>query len=567
MAVSIMLICGTAFSQSKTENQNHKTPLIPGKPVIAHYMTDINAYNDNWRIKSEHFRPDGPSKGIGGGAQYVALLPYEQMKSNKSREKIVEEEIRTAMKMGIDGFHFYYVLWQGRNDQGEYTWNDIIRTFFDVCEKKNLDFKLTLCLSHPGGKDSADDKINKWALQINDLINGLRDSNHWLRDRNGRIVFMSWHGDSISDLVPHNGAMIDAEDLQTTMKSVRSAYDKLFQKIKVEAMFVYHIMDYPTLSDDTKWQAKYDQYIKAAVDNFEAVTGFVPTITNEKIYKHWAKIRAACKRAGVDYVQAAYIDFYDSKVFQRNKPHKLLNSEKSVNQAKVSDIKKHYIPLRGTENFRLCLQKAKDWDASMVTITTWNDYPEGHHIAPSLDHNYVPAVLLDFYKKNWQIQNYKNQNDIALVTYRKHPWEVKPLIFDIPMSSRIGKISDNEVGNLMDVIEVVTILKQPARVYINKKFIKRVSAGLQSVYIPLQKGKVEVDVVLKSKRVIKLRPTEWITYKPYRTDRSLIGWSSEYNRYTESIFGSYIKLPILDEYVVSHGEPNWKKRYKIPIPQ
>ncbi|MBL8994130.1 MAG: hypothetical protein JNM63_12375, partial [Spirochaetia bacterium] len=52
--------------------------------------------------------------------------------------------------------------------------------------------------------------------------------------------------------------------------------------------------------------------------------------------------------------------------------------------------------------------------------------------------------------------------------------------------------------------------------------------------------------------------------KPYRTDRLIVGWSTECEALTREFFPN-LSLPGTDEYAADKdGVPNWRKRYKIP---
>jgi hypothetical protein len=87
-----------------------------------------------------------------------------------------------------------------------------------------------------------------------------------------------------------------------------------------------------------------------------------------------------------------------------------------------------------------------------------------------------------------------------------------------------------------DSIEVVTILKSPANLTLNNKTII-VEQGVVSTKFNQAPGKVEVTVSRNGKSIIDLTTPEWITATPFRTDRIIYCFSSEFYNFYKDIFG------------------------------
>jgi hypothetical protein len=113
-------------------------PISNQKLVMAHCMTNITRFKGHKLEDScdpEYFSSkDNVTSSLGGLIQVQVLS--DQVLKEKSLDEAVEFEMRTALKCGIDGFQFYYVL-------GAPDWDDIIKAYFRVAGKKKLDFKLT----------------------------------------------------------------------------------------------------------------------------------------------------------------------------------------------------------------------------------------------------------------------------------------------------------------------------------------------------------------------------------------------------------------------------------------
>ncbi|WP_315817888.1 hypothetical protein [Paraflavitalea speifideaquila] len=144
--------------------------------VIAHCMTNIIRYKGHKLEDScdpEYYAAKGNITAPLGGLTQVKVMTDSLLK-DKTLDETVEFEMRTAMQSGIDGFQFYYVL-------GAPDWDDIIKAYFRVADKQQLDFKLTLCVSHPGGS-TEEAKVAELARRMNGIFNEVGHNNpHWLR--------------------------------------------------------------------------------------------------------------------------------------------------------------------------------------------------------------------------------------------------------------------------------------------------------------------------------------------------------------------------------------------------
>ncbi|MEK6794477.1 MAG: endo-1,3-alpha-glucanase family glycosylhydrolase [Spirochaetota bacterium] len=544
--------------------------LFTDKPVLAHYMTSINPSGEaKWLLDPAQYRPDGPTGSIGGAARYRVLSGYYY--SNRSLEDIIEYEIRTAKRLGIDGFHFYYQSFEsgaGGEVQAGIN-NDMIRTFFKVLDEKNIDFKLTLCLSHPNQPETSEQKIIAWSRRIRSLLKGTANSRHWLRAPDGRIIFLTWSTEGLADGVKNTADILRQPNVEENMKALAEAYESLADAMGIKAAFVYHMSASEHVRVASKGKdigdvdAFYKRYVNAVFDYFPAATGFADMVFPEED-ADWDYVISTAKKRGRFYGQAVLTDFYDSKVFSK-KTKQMYHFERDIQKITPADVMTYYLPIPGATMFRTLLDRAVTNDVSFMSYVTWNDYPEGHHLAPEINHNFAYSILLQYYKNIWRKKPQTVTGDVAFAFYRKYPSTAVPSHFNIDIEVPYWHINNavrDQLVPAQDIIDVAAILAAPAEVWVNGRKRMDAAAGLSSVQIPMEIGAVRVEIRRGGKTVVDLKPPEWITDKPYRTDRFNFGYSSRCEAMYKELFGE--KPPFVsDEYAETDGVPNWKTRYTL----
>jgi hypothetical protein len=180
------------------------------------------------------------------------------------------------------------------------------------------------------------------------------------------------------------------------------------------------------------------------------------------------------------------------------------------------------------------LQFGIEQDVSIMNIITWNDYPEGHHLAPEINHNDGFSLLLKYYKSIWKKEPSPYQGgDIAIAFFKKYRHDITPQPYNIPVESFQEDAFDRKVE---DSIEIVTILRDKAKLLINGTAIQ-VPAGFAVSRVVQQTGAVKVAIVRNGITIKKFVTSEQITNKPYRADRLTFSWSTETDNYRRSILG------------------------------
>jgi hypothetical protein len=222
----------------------------------------------------------------------------------------------------------------------------------------------------------------------------------------------------------------------------------------------------------------------------------------------------------------------------------------------MKDMFRECMPTQLSYVYRRLLERAVDLDAQLINQATWNDYPEGHHLAPEINHNFGFPLILKHYERRWRGETGDEPETVTLL-FKKYAHTVKPLYFPVPY--RFQKYPENEPMD--DFIDVVCILNSEAELYVRGQRVASVGRGLSSTLVPSSPGPVSAEVRRAGKPVLSVTAPEWITDKPYRTDRMTYVYSSDNDQAFHAIFGD-VPVPVSDEYAQDKdGVPNWKKRY------
>jgi len=540
-------------------------PVFAGKPVIAHYMTQMNTLGSDQKyfMNPAYGRPDGPASNVGGAVHYDAFFAHTL--AGKGDAEIIETEVRAAKRLGIDGFHFYYQAPEPGPAPGEGN-NRVIRLFFKVLAEKKIDFKLTLCISHPNQAIEASEKIRATAQAIKPLLVEFRDSPHWLRAPDGRIVFFTWSTEGFSDGARSHGELFLKPDVAGEVKALAEGYETLRRLLDVPAAFVFHVWDMDSMYMSARSQRgidltnQYAAYLDAVLSYFPAVTGFADYPANEKTTREWAEWGRECKKRGRAYGQAVMTDYV--KTYKKNGK---LPTAADFPGLQLKDTKSLYLVLPGAVPYRTLWQRAVDFDAAFVSYVTWNDYPEGHHLAPEAHHPFAFALLSAHYEKVWRKQDATPDRDIAMAFFHKYPVDAKPILFPMraePVPWHAGR--EPVDPRSVDIIDAVALLKAPGELWVNGKKRLNAPVGLSSVQIPMENGPVCVEIHRGGAVAKSLVTPEWITDKPYRTDRLIYAYSTECEALTRELFGNQAVPDGVDYAQDSAGVPLWKRRYRLP---
>lgn len=484
-------------------------PLTNKKMIIAHCMTNIIRFKGHEMEDScnpKYYSPQGNITAPIGGLTQVKVMA-DGLLSQASLDQAVEFEMRAAIRSGIDGFQFYYIL-------GTKSWDDIIKAYFRVAEKKNIDFKFTFCISHPYGSFEKE-KIEEFATRMNGIFDEVgRDNKHWLRTSDGRLILYQWYGAPLADIPKDLNGLPEAF-------YVARAYDRLAKAVHEKFACIF------TINEQIS-EKKLNEYL----DYFPAT--WIWTLAYQDGNYIGEKVAEICKERNRTFTGSVFSDFYTSKVLKRGTWDMYHRAEDAVTAGKDS-IERKYVVTGLSYTFRKLFEFAIKKEARIINVITWNDYPEGHHLAPEINHNDGFSILLNYYKSVWKKESSPYSKEVAIVFFKKYKHSTIPNPFNI-------KIVNFEEGSVPqsweDSIEVVSILKSKAELLINKHRFDA-PAGFHITKIPSEPGQVKIAVSIAGKTAISFESSEGITEKPYRTDQLTYTLSSEFNRFYQDLYPGF----------------------------
>ncbi|WP_170827287.1 endo-1,3-alpha-glucanase family glycosylhydrolase [Arcticibacter eurypsychrophilus] len=501
-------------------------PITSEKLVIAHCMTNIIRYKGHPLEDSsnpDYYKSTGNSSAPLGGLTQVKVM-VDSLMANASLDESVEFEMRAALRSGIDGFQFYYTL-GGTNDDA------IILAYFRVAQKKNIKFKFTFCISHPKGKTEAL-KIGEFAFRMNHILDVAGRSNpHWLRTPDGRLIIYLWDGESLADIPSGEKRLPDQFYMARAYKRLADAVHERFACV------------FTINKQISKKELNY------FLDYFPATWVWTLPFSGKNYIGYM--IAAECKRRQRTFTASVFNDFYTSKLLKKGTWDMYHHVEDAV-QAGIENVERKYITTGLSYNFRKLMEFGIEQDASLFNMITWNDYPEGHHLAPEVNHNEGFSILLNYYKSLWKgmASPYENR-DVAIVFFKKYNHLIQPKPFNIPVVPFQQEVIPAEWE---DSIEVLTLLKGPAEISLNGQ-LKKGKSGLSVFRFPMKTGNVKVSVLRDHHSVLQFLTPEGITDKPYRSDRITYTYSSEFKTFYMDLYKGFKPL-YSSEYNLDFYEEN-----------
>jgi hypothetical protein len=509
--VIFLLSVGPACAQDSLKNlPEYSLPLTGQKLVIAHCMTNIIRYKGHPFEDScnpAYYSPKGNVSSPLGGLTQVKPMD-DSLFTNATLDQAVEFEMRAAIRSGIDGFQFYYTL-------GNKSWDDIIKAYFRVADQKHINFKFTFCVSHPDGRTEAL-KVAEFAGRMNNILDEVGRSNpHWLRTPDGRLIIYQWDGEHLADIPADKQGLPDQFYIARAYRQLSIAVHERFACV----FTINKEINKPDL----------DNFL----DYFPAT--WIWTLPYSDKNYIGDRVAAECKKRHRTFTASVFGDFYTSKLLKKGTWDMYRNVNDAVN-AGIYNVDRKHIITGLSWNFRKLAEFGIQHDAPIINVITWNDYPEGHHLAPEINHNDGFSILLNYYKAVWKgLPSPYTGRDVAIVFFKKYNHIVKPYPFNIPV---VSFQTENVPETTEDSIEVVTILKEKATLTVNGRSAN-VTAGLVSTKFPMRTGPVHVIINRGSKTTVNFITPEGITDKPYRSDRITYTISSEFDNFYRGLFDGF----------------------------
>lgn len=512
-------------------------PLFDRKMVIAHNMTEeVSRYLSG--IDVDLYRPDGSTAALGGIHQFLPMDPVVYQGKVRTLEEAAESEIRAARLLGLDGFQFYFP--HNLNGPFMYRYCSNVVAHVKAAQRVDPAFRLTVCFA-PLDKVEASVRLTNYARFLKFMLDATAGCDTWLKTPDGRHIFFTWIGDNI--LPDLKGRHWEIGKESRLLGKVAGAFDRIAAGAGVRGAFIHQL----------RWTDR-PEYLSNFYSYFPA--GWNWTESADKIPAFQAVAAMAREKKRL-FSYTAWNDFYTSKVFKKGTWDMYYDAQKAA-AAGISTLGRHGKYGGLSANWRAWLDAAMEDGGPLVNVATWNDFREGHHLAPEVNHNFASALLLQYYKRRWLGVEPAVDRETVMVFYKKYPKAAVPSPFFIPMDS--GKEGDD---SLEDGVEVVTLLTEPGEVWLNNRMVGTVAAGLGTLRVPPLVGKISAEVRRKSLVACRVDPPEWMTDAPYRTDRLTYMYSSRCPELFRAIYGKDAVQPLSIEYVETvPGTPNWKSRVK-----
>ena len=186
------------------------------------------------------------------------------------------------------------------------------------------------------------------------------------------------------------------------------------------------------------------------------------------------------------------------------------------------------------------LQSAIDRDAQIINYATWNDWPEGQHLAPEVNHNFGPSLLLRHFAALWRGQP-PPFDDLAAVFFKKHPSTATPAH---PVAVKVKSLRNDPAAE--DEIQLVTVLKSAVECRYNDKNSGIIQPGFQITALPLPPdGPIHIRLSLpgSGKTVAEFVTPVGVTRSPMRVDRLTYSYSNKDLDEFHALFGD-MKMPL-----------------------
>lgn len=469
---------------------------------------------------------------FGGTYRNFALAPFG--KGKLPREVAADLELRRAMRIGIDGFTFD--AWAG--GQGA---RDLLDLMFRICEEKDYPFELTVTLDttcldvkDPGLKDY---QGNQWVKTLKWLVDKHGKSPKLAR-RDGKLLVLGYQ--SVWPWVGHlwdivgkkigwdNKSKIEAEvmRLRSTPEGwalIGAAYREIERQVgqPIYWQFCLSAFDHgltPAARANLKPYAP-DPRVKAV----EIIAKEIPAIGMFMWEgKDVPGVAKAALAAGAEWSHPMKLQYENYGWLQIASP--------------------------GLDWVRGDWAAAREWPSTLIQHITWNDYHENTNLSPGINTRYAYYDLTGYFIHWWKTGK-PPQPDHDRFYIFSHKYTHASKIFPFKAKTR----ADN-------VIEVVTILPQPARMRMPGRDAEwDAPAGMSFKQVPLTAGPVVAELLRDGKVEIRLEHPEPVSDRPFRQDTGKTAISTEEERHWREDFGPDEPMYAYSEYGDADGDglPNW----------
>ena len=469
---------------------------------------------------------------VGGSYRNFGLAPYGPA---LPLDVAAELEIRRAMRIGMDGFTFD--AWAGGAGAMK-----LFDTMFEICEKKDYPFELTItpdctCLNDqmPELKPYTG---NLWVKCVKWLLDKHGKSPKLAR-RDGKVLILGYgaHWAWVAYLWTVAGKKLGPnagkDALQKEVDRLRgceegwklmgTAYREMEQEIGQPIYWemdlstggFFHGMNFPGNRDEA-----IVKVTSIAAKEFPVIGQFLwegPVL----------KMAKAALEAGAEWSHPMKLQYENYGYFRAASP--------------------------GLDWMRGDWAHARELPSTLIQQITWNDYHETTNLSPGYNSRYAYYDVMGQFIRWWKTGK-EPSSDHDRVYIFSHKYTHGSKMFPFKAATR----ADNE-------IEVLTILPRPARLRMPGRKTKEgqdeweAPAGMSFQRFPLTAGPVVAELLRDGKVEIRLEHPEPVSDRPFRQDTGKTCWSTEEERLWKEDFGEKTPMFVYSEYgdADRDGLPNW----------
>ncbi|WP_044205662.1 hypothetical protein [Flammeovirga sp. OC4] len=477
----------TAQDQSSTPSFFHKKRVMASynlNSILGDEYSSLQAYKYEYTLGLE---------------QELLMNKYKTAVSETSLQvhllelrDAIEVELRSAKMYGIDVFKIKYNVFG--SDQYKASFKRLLAITIKVAEDRDIDFNFCLDAFFPKNKKSKYTKEQLFAKVSGDLgeiYGATKMSKKWLRNTDGKIVLFTGNTKNIiSYSKPKRSQKIVKEDI----KDIKNFFDDLNQKASLNLVPVYHVQTY--------MEEVQDEIIK----HFEAVTHSFIYLKKMEDYQ---KIKDKFTSKNIKFFPHIYLNYMPNTFIHKETGKKVyVNKKHSIDDTYLLSNNPS-----GTKKFRTLLEMSLTPDVELLNLSSWNLYNLSNNLNPEIHNGYALSSLLNYHFNKWNGISNEVEKEMTYVAFRN----LYRNEMDIEGKFSIRNKKNNYEGESM--IEIVTLLKSPAEVYVNNTHVGTAKAGIDEFYIKKEKEtKINVKVKRGSKKVIDYTSPKTFTGHKFKYD-------------------------------------------------
>ncbi|MBB6460441.1 hypothetical protein [Flammeovirga kamogawensis] len=449
------------------------------------------------KINAYSYIYDSEKTWLDNNALFYPLV--SDLAKQMSLKEAVDFEIQSAMKMGIDGFSFIYVISKNNNLYKRY--NEIIEAYFEVAEEKGYPFYFNIALKFEPN-NNLDEAIADASGVLKHFTNNKYSfSKNWHIENDKKVIMLS-----------KVKSLLTKEERKKMEKSDDMIFDISLLFNRIDAILQPTIEDYNCIYTCI-WPGRKKEVIEAS-KKFYTVKMEAFHMREEKLIERFNNNLKLTNKPFVhsiyhDHVSSYYVEI-DSK---KKKPRAFVIKE----DLKINECYKEYDDLSLSKGLRLGFEQANNFNASILILNSWNTYIEGSQFRQEYNHGFGLGPLL-----NTLVEIWKNEEvDQGVFVAYRNKQKVDSNFLDYKVRKSIGDTQYSQ-----DSIEVITYTKKPSKVIIEGTGKLAIGSGLQITTIPWKKGNLNISLVTEGVEIANLTTTREIREVDNRNQPNVIYQSS-----------------------------------------